>query len=450
MKKKILLSLVFIVSFIGIALFSNPISPVLSNTNSNKPENIASPTSTNGWTNVAGTNISYRYGEDTFDAHDSFQVSNNGTSHDSYVQKRVQNLTMDLVNLSSIVVQKYLFRITQTVYVNSTYNQTSTFVMDNNTYDQYLTNLNASSPFNGNLYVDYSTLNPTYGITDTAIITTNNDYLGSFPTNETFVEARDPNINVNISHIQEIIGIVVSHTPIKNVQVQLNETLSVDAYFAYYNAYNVTYNIHATQWSAQIRDGNRMGLYVSAFKDLKMNYTEIRYSVLSYYLQSSLQVNLTYANGTYVPFENYPFALRPAFYQQNGSIEDIGIRFINTTSLVASTTAVQAFHAQLSKNLNNTHVDASSFVEWMVGSTPRLLAYKDVNLNNQLDLQYDPTNGLQQASGDYIPYVGLLEATSGNAITYEKTNQTYDQHIVTLQGFELINQTDKGINQVND
>ena len=443
MNKKILITFIFVISFVSSTFLANPITPALSdNNNINTLSSSSSPVSTSGWTNINGTNISYRYGVDSFDANDSFLVTNNGTSHDSYTEKRVQDLTMDLVNLSSIVVQKYIYRITESVYVNATYNTTRTFVLDNNSYDTYVTQLNAS--FSNQLFIDYSAFNPTYGVTDTAIITTNNDYLGSFPTNETFYKANGPN-NVNVTHIQEIIGILVSHTPIKNVQVKLNSTLTVDAYFGYYNAYQVNYTIHADQWSAQVRDGDRMGMYVSAFKDLQMNYTEVRASYLSYYIQSNYQVNLTYANGTYVPFENYPFALRPAFYQQNGTISDLSVRFINTTSVVASTSAVQAFHARLTKNLQNAHVDASSFVAWMVGSTPRLLAYKDVNLNNQLDLQFNPTDGLQQASGDYIPYIGMLEATSGNAITYQSTNQTYDQHIITLQGFELVNQTDKGI-----
>ena len=114
---------------------------------------------------------------------------------------------------------------------------------------------------------------------------------------------------------------------------------------------------------------------------------------------------------------------------------------------MASTTAVQAFHTKIAQSLNGSTINASSFVDWMVSSTPRLLAYKDGNLNNQLDLQYDPTSGLQVTGGDTIPYVGLLEATKGNAITYESTNQTYDQHIYTWQGLQFINNTQIGVTQ---
>lgn len=447
MNKKTMYTLIIIVSFIVSFFFINQTIPVLATSSNSKTQNLNAPssTNTNTWNNIAGTNISYSYGLNTFDAHDSFQVNNSGLSSDSYTQNRVQTLNMDLVNMSSIKVQKYIFSITQTVYVNSSYNVTSTFKMDNNTYPQYVAQLNASTLFNNQLYLVSSVNSSIYGTADTAIITTNNDYLGTFPTNNTLNIARDPYNNVNVTHLVELVGVLVSYTPIKNVPVILNSTYSVSASFFYVNVYNVSYNIHAEQWSAQIRDGDRMGMYVSAFKQLQMNYTETRVTFMSYYIQSSLTVNLTYTNGTYVPFENYPFALRPAYFEQNGTMTNIGIRFINTTSLVASTTAVQAFHAKITKNLQNTQVNASSFVAWMVSSTPRLLAYKDANLDGQLDLSFDPSVGLQQSSGDYIPYVGVLEATSGNAITYQNTTQVYDQHILTLQGFQLINQTDKGV-----
>lgn len=447
MNKKNLLVLFLISSFIGSFLVINAATiPVVATTPTTSSTNSISSLTANTWTNITGTNISYRYGLDTFDAHDSFQVNSTGVSVDTYTENRVQSLSMDLVNLSSIHIQKIVYKIIQTAYITSTQNQTDTFTMDNNTYPLYIDQIN-STVYNNLSYV--SAYNPTFSTADVAIVTTNNDYLGTFPTNVTFLELSGVGSQVNITHILIPVAYVVTHTPIKNVQVTLNSTLSVSAAFFYANYYNVTYNIHAEQWSTQIRDGDRMGMYMSAFKDLQMNYTEIRATFMTYYIQSSLDVNLTYANGTYVPFENYPFALRPALFQQNGTIEDVGVRFINTTSLVASTTAVQAFHTKLAGQVQNAHVNASSFVAWMVGSTPRLLAYKDVNLNGQLDLSFDPSVGLQQSSGDFIPYVGVMEATSGDAISVQNTTQVYDQHIFTLQGFQVINQTNKGVTENN-
>ena len=447
MKKKLIIAIILILGFIGSSLFANPITPVLSKNSSTNTHNTTSAVSANGWTNIPGTNISYRYGLDSFNAHNTFQVENNGTSIDNYTQQYVQSLTMNLVNLSSVVFKYLIWNINQTVYT-ITGTSTSSFRMDNNTFLQYITNLNNSVTFSNHLTPIAFNDTGVYGVTnDTMIVTNTSEYVGEFPTNNTFIEYNDPLFNVNITYVLSNYAIVISYTPIYNVPVTLKVSYNVYAALGYFNAYNVTYNIQAEQWLAQVRDGNRMAMSVSGFKDLKMNYTEVSFSVLNYYIQSSLDVNLTYSNtGLPVNFTNYPFALRPSFFQQSGSISYLGIRYINTTSLMASTTAVQAFYAQVSKNLNNTQISASNFVEWMVSSTPRLFAYKDSNLNNQLDLQYDPSSGIQVASGDYIPYVGVLEASSGNAITYQNMNQSYTQKLLGFQGFTFVNQT----NNYND
>lgn len=444
MNKKFLISIILILGFIGSTLFATPITPALSENATTNKQNTTSAvgsSNANGWTGIPGTNISYRYGMNSFNAHNTFQVENNGTSADNYTQQSVQNLTLNLVNLSSVVYEYVVWNINQTVYTIAGAS-TNSFRMDNNTFSQYVATYNTTY-FSGNLVPIAYNDTGVYGVTnDTMIVTNTSEYVGNFPTNNTFIEYRDPILNENITFVLSNYAIVISYTPIYNVPVTLKVTYNVYAAFAYFNAYNVTYNIQAEQWLAQVRDGNRMAMSVSGFKDLKMNYTEIRFSVLNYYIQSSLDVNLTYSNtGLPVNFTNYPFALRPSFFQQSGSMDYLGIRYINTTSLMASTTAVQAFYAQVSKDLNNTHVSASDFVEWMVSSTPRLFAYKDANLNNQLDLSYDPSSGIQVSGGDYIPYVGVLEASSGNAITYQSLNQSYTQRILGFQGLTFVNQT---------
>ena len=394
---------------------------------------------------IPGTNISYEYGVNTFNAHDSFQVANNGTAQDSYNNQMIQNLTLNLVNISSVQPQLFYYKVVQSVYY-PTFNTSIVLNMDNNTFQNvYVPKLNAS--FSGLVRV----LGQDNGsLVDTAIVTTQGEYLGTFPTNSTIIYGYVFGANINITVSLEITAFVISYQSIPT-PVQLNVTQTVQAYLAYYNAYNITYNIHAEQWYAKITDGNRMGMYVSAFKNLNINYTQIQYSVLDYYIASSLNVSLRYMNGTNVPFEDMPFALRPAYFSQNGSIEDLNINFENSTSIVASTTAVQAFQAKLTKNIGtNAQVSANAFTAWMVSSVPRLLAYQDGNLNGQLDLQYDPLSGLQTSSGDYVSYIGALEATKGDAISYHKYNQTYDQTILSFEGFQFINQTQKGLNSVSE
>ena len=137
MNKKIILVSIFIFSMIAGSIVTNPTIASTKNMDTAKIEKVNSLSSTMTTGTIPGTNITYTYGDNTFDASDSFNVTNNGTAHDSYKEQRIQTLSMDLVNLSSIVPQKYIFRIHETTYINGK-NTTRTFVMDNNTYQSYV------------------------------------------------------------------------------------------------------------------------------------------------------------------------------------------------------------------------------------------------------------------------------------------------------------------------
>lgn len=450
MNKKTLFALLFTLSFLASVFFTNPVASVSSGVNANESQSLSSTTSADGWISIPGTNITYRNLTSSFSAHSSFQVINNGSSQDSYTNQQIQTVTLNLPDASSISPVDFIFKVQQNV-VGVLGNSSKSMTMNNATYFSYIDSLQKTYNFSNTINVN----NKTAGTTDTAIISTSGEYLGTFPSNNTYITATNINTtypieDFDISLMVQVAAVVITYQVIPNVQVNVNVTLSVESAFYYANLYNVTYNIQAEQYLAQVRDGDRMAMSVSAFKDLKMNYTETRYSALYYYVSSYLQVNMTYANnGTYVPWNYFPFSLRPAYFSQSGNITQYGVRFINTTSLMASTTAIQAFHARTSQALGSAQVNASSFVAWAVSSTPRLLAYKDGNLNNQLDLEYDPSNGLQTSSGDYIPYVGALEATKGNAITYEQTNQSYNQQIFGFQGLSPIDSNTSVFNQTS-
>jgi hypothetical protein len=442
--KKTFFSLVILsILFIGIgspltsqekpALFKNRIvkAPVFKTQALQEPQ----ASITNG--TVPGTNITYSYGSRTFSANGNFTASDTGSIHEEIKEERIEVVDLELINSSSFKIVDIYLEIKER-RTTPLRNSSTTFWLDNSTYINKLVDIFTTPALYSLIsYID------NISITDAILFTTDEDYLGKFSQNVTWLQYQNNVLNHNVSwHVFPRVYIVsVQKIP---ARVELNWTLISNTYMSFFSYYSVEYNIEASEWFAQIKDEDRLFLQLSAFNKLTLDYSEVRWSQMSYWMH--VMGNVTLKNTTddsYIPFDMFPFSLRPYFYQQNGSMTDIDIRIINQTAIAASTTALQAFHARISETMNNTQVNASSLVAWMISSTPRLIAYQDGNLDKQLNLDFNPNDGLAPADGDIIPYIGIAEAYGGDVKHYRQLNHTFDQMAIGFSGLELLNHTVK-------
>ena len=421
--------------------------------NSNISETLGTPTITETSTgsivsnSISGTNITYSYGDKIFSTSGNFTTNSNGTIHEKTRTSVVKTLNIPLVQNNSLHVTDIIWEVV---------NRSST-PSNNYTYTNYYTNASfflmaskiQSLAGSGEITPPQEVQN--YSLTDTYIIA-NNQVVGSFQENVSYysytITSATPNTNVNL-YVTPKAFIITYNTVLTTVE--LNQTIAGEFYAQYYSRYSVAYNLNASEWFAQIKDGNREQINVTAFKNLNVSYSELSVSLLGYYTYAYAITTLAYPNGTPVSILNYPFSLTPySLFEQNGTITSINAYQTNMTAISTSSSVLQEFYAKLSAHDNNTQVNASALVAWMVSSTPRLIAYKDGNFNNQLDLQYSPDTGLQPTGGDTVPFIGISEAYHGTSAYYSKIEHTFDQKALVFSLFNHLNSTQKGIHQITE
>ncbi|OLS25735.1 MAG: hypothetical protein HeimC3_13140 [Candidatus Heimdallarchaeota archaeon LC_3] len=399
---------------------------------------------------IEGTNVSYAYGVRTYKDGGNFTALEEGSVSESIKEEHIVNTRIPLVNESSFEVVDIIYE----VHITAESAIDTTFTIkrwNNDTFWARVAFANSSILGNSITKVieDYDTTE----VTMKAI--PSNETIGRFTANVTYAEwtsdqldnAKDANVT----------WIIYPKTMLVKVQyidpgeeLELNVTINVESVVQYYSYYSVAYNISVQEWFANIRDGNRMSVSVSAFKNLNLNYTEVRSSVLWYSFTGLFNVTLKYQNGTEVPFEKMPFSLRPAFSNTHGVIQEVDIRHVQMKAISTTNSILQAFHARFQKNLPNATVTAQSFVAWMIRSVPRLIVYKDGNLDHQLNLEFSPDEGLHPTDGDIIPLVGVTEAYRGWVGHRNIFSHQFNETQITFDGYTVNNKTRMNVNHTRD
>ncbi len=389
---------------------------------------------------INGTNITYEYGNRTFTDSGNFTVEEQGFINETVVEERIVETQMELIDPTSFELTNIIWEVELFIQMQNG-NRSGTLYFENATFFEWLDNLTANNWVAGTI--------ENYDIVEAyAITNTTQDYLGRFSVNQSFANFTRPLLKWNLTMLfaPKVFLVYVQTIP---YNVVMYNTVTTAFLAAYYMRYSFKYNIEASEWYVEIKDGDNLFFHLSAPRSLTLNYTEIQFMQLWYYFVVFNNVTLTFANGTKVPFEMYPFSISPYFIRVNGTIQEFNINFANLTAISTATTVLQAFKARYSETVNNTDINATALVAWAVQSAPRLAAYADGNLDGQLNLQFSPDEGLDVTDGDSVPFIGLTEAYKGTAISVHHVNQTQDSQIIARIGlYDILNETEKGKQRV--
>ncbi len=415
---------------IAAALPNNNVLPLFEEQSTNANAHAvfqASSTVTNG--SISGTNITYSYGTRTFSESGNYTAIDHGFKQETIREEKIKNVTVDLINPNNVSLKNIIFKVEKFRYWNDGTNDTKVDWYDNTTLNETLDFILALP---GLINYSFEESSPV----EVYLLSTEGEYLGSTFWNSTIFEFNATFMNA--TWIIEPQVLIFSIEKVKNVQVTLNWTTITVAALAYYSVYNVNYSVNVEEWYAQIRDGNRHFLHVSAFKRGQLNFTQFGFFKLDYFMFVANLVNLTYAeNDSYVPDAMYPVVLKPSAFSMRGQMSLLDIAQSNLTTIGTTNTILQAFHARLSENFNQTEVNASSLVAWLIQTTPRLIAYQDANFDNQLNLAFSTENGLEVTDGDLVKYIGITEAFRGTSVHYRKFNHTFEQNASYFEGFNF-------------
>ncbi|MHA2101236.1 MAG: hypothetical protein ACW99A_21450, partial [Candidatus Kariarchaeaceae archaeon] len=388
-----------------------------------------------------------------FKASDNFTALEEGSVSESIKEEHIKNVAIPLVNESSFEVKDIIYEVHITTET-ALGNKFEIRRWNNDTFWQKVLEANSSSDINYQRNI--TKVVEEYDLTEAKMVAIGtNETIGRFTANVTYAEMIFN--HTNDAFDRNITWIIYPNTIRVAVQyydpgeeLELNITLSIESVVQYFSYYSVAYNVSVDEWFAWIRDGNRMGLGVSAFKSLNMNFTEVRHSALWYSHTGFYNITVKWQNGTEVPWTQLPFSLRPAFSNTHGQISELDFRVVQMKAISTTNSILSAFHARYRKNLDNVAVKAESLAAWMVRSTPRLIAYKDGNLDHQLNLQFSPDEGIYPSDGDTVPFVGVTEAYGGFVGHRNIFNHTFNESRISFSGFTLNNDTRTNVNQTRD
>ncbi len=436
-RKNILLaaSMVLFVLLLGTLAASSSISASLKAFSNSSVQDKVTPAAVttdivNGTIN--GTNISWKYGNRTFTDSGNFTVDRQGFINETVIEERVFQTQLELINESSYNLTNVIWEVDLQLE-RPLKNGTRTLYLDNATFFELLYNITNSYVLQTNI--------TNYDVVEAFAITPDEQYLGRFMVNQSFANFTHPDLKWNLTILfAPKVFIVSVQTVLTDVIVYNTVTSAFLAY--YYMRYSFKYNIEASEWFVEIKDGNRLFFHLSIPRSLTLNYTEVQFAQLWYYYMQFNNITITYTNGTKVAFSKYPFGLSPYYIRANGTIQEVNVNFANITAISTAATVVQAFHARMSRNINNTQVNSSMLAAWAVQSAPRLAAYRDGNLDGQLNLQFSPDTGLDVTDGDSVPFIGITEAYKGTQISVRHVNRTEDSQIIARVGlFDIMNET---------
>ncbi|MHA2103696.1 MAG: hypothetical protein ACW981_09725 [Candidatus Hodarchaeales archaeon] len=434
MNKKNINIIFLVIMFLGLSISSvTQGEPTLLSNNENK-DKLSSPDQVTNAT-VPGTNIVYSYGTRQFKASDNFTALEEGSVSESIKEEHIHevHITTERESGNTFEIRRW----------------------NNVTFWDKVNQMNITIP--GVVVRNITRVVEEYDLTEAKMVDINtNQTIGRFTVNVTYAEITvnhllDDTKDANITWVIYPDTIRVDfdyYDPGENLE--LNITLSIESVVQYRSYYSVAYNVSVDEWFAWIRDGNRMGLGVSAFKNLNMNYTEVRHSALWYSHTGFFNVTVKWQNGTEVPWTQLPFSLRPSFSNTHGTISELDFRVVQMKAISTTNSLLSVFHARYKKNLDNVAVQAESLAAWMIRSTPRLIAYKDGNLDHQLNLQFSPDEGIYPSDGDTVPFVGVTEAYGGFVGHRNIFNHTFNETKISFSGFTLNNDTRQNVNQIRD
>lgn len=197
-------------------------------------------------------------------------------------------------------------------------------------------------------------------------------------------------------------------------EVTIQENFMAMALLGYYYRYSIKYSVDGWAYRVRVTAGENFAFQALMFDNVSASYAEIGALYMQYFFLALHNYTLTYVNnGSLVPLKMYPRSMFPVFAVARGSSLDVAVNYANLTAITTLQSLVAAF-ASVTSNDNTTE---AKLTIWATQKATTLIAYKDGNQNNVLDLTFNE-NGLMPDQGDIVTHVGFGEAYELQTIQY--------------------------------
>ncbi len=377
--------------------------------------------------------IKYRYGNKTERYQGSFNQTITDIINETHVRSEVTSQSLYLIEnwtLVDIFWKVITFKHNQTD--NS--NETKETVINNETF----VNIVFPLILNG-LLNDPNSQNDTQYALDWAIMIDQNDTpLLRIPVNVSyynFVRNNDTEYKIYVQPL--IFKVNLTWRLYEDIQVNTTEFLFVYAYIQ--STYNLTYDMNISSVMVNIWHEPSLFVQVLGAGHYTFRFTELSATMMFYYVQALRFYQLTFANGSAVPWEMYPFELYPVNYTQQGISIEINyqegiIRGASIQQSIVQSYLLPQGGTNNTAPTNETRdgnaapnaTDSSRLALWLIQTIPTFIGFRDNNHNGILDLEFSVDNGITIGSTDRPVLFGNAEAQERSVLRYRQRYQLYN------------------------